>query len=85
MNTVKNISSKPIKTTLGNVCSGKETAFIGQCGCGPEHELYLIGYECIIEAFNPQKRTWKDLDCNVTVDRFVDIEIVVIEKCNAET
>jgi len=85
MNTVKNISSKPIKTTLGNVCSGKETAFIGQCGCGPEHELYLIGYECIIEAFNPQKRTRKDLDCNVTVDRFVDIEIEVIEKCNAET
>jgi len=51
-----------------------ETAFIGQCGNGPPHELYLIAYECVALARSPN-RTWSDSDCNVWVDRFVNLEI----------
>jgi len=71
------VSSK--KYTVGNLCkSCKETAFIGKCGGGPEDSLYLITYEGIVLAFDP-KMTWND-SANITVNRFVDIEIKAIER-----
>ena len=59
--------------------NGKETAFIGQCGYGPENEVYLITYSGIMVANNP-KRCWINNDCSVYVDKFVDIEMIVREK-----
>ena len=55
-----------------------ETAFIGKVGNGPPHSLYLIVYGGIVLASNPQK-IWSAVQ-TLIVDRFVDLEIFVVEK-----
>ena len=65
--------------TLTSLCKqGKETAFIGCVGFGPKHSLYLIAYNGIVLAGSPDT-TWTGSPA-ITVDRFVDVEITVIEK-----
>lgn len=56
--------------------NNNQTAFIGKCGFGPEHELYLITYDGIVLATDPQ-RAWSYGGCSVVVEQFVDIEITI--------
>jgi len=84
MNRVKDFEKPESKRKykLGNLileCGGTETAFIGCCGAGPEHSLYNITCDRIFLADNP-KEAWTHEGCPVIIDRFVDIEIEVIEK-----
>lgn len=53
-------------------------AFIGKCGFGPPNSLYIVTYDSIILASNPGK-AW-DREANVTVDRFVDLDIKIVEQ-----
>ena len=82
MNTVKNNiqPSFPKNLILNDVCHSGETAFIGKCGYGPENALYLISYGHIVLASNPLHQTWSSYGCIVVVERYVDIEINVMEK-----
>jgi len=61
--------------TLEN--KGTQTAFIGRCGLGPDRSLYLVTYNRIILANDPD-RSWSSPNCSVLVDRFVDVEIKVL-------
>lgn len=68
---------------LMDVCKAKdgmlnETAFIGRCGIGPDHSLYLIIYDGVVLAENPNS-TWTRSGCDIVVDRFVNIGIKVLE------
>lgn len=78
MNSIK-IFERKTNWCLGDLIRSNETAFIGQCGIGPIHSLYLIVYEKIVLASCPQN-AWSFPDCSVEVERFVDIKIEVIEK-----
>jgi hypothetical protein len=61
-------------TTVDALCMiRRHTAFVGQCGSGPEHSLYLIAYGQVIQADKP-RTTWSGA-CPVTIDRYVDVEI----------
>jgi len=65
--------------TVQSLCddvSDTQTAFIGRCGWGPEHSLYLISYGRVLLASRPRS-SWEGL-ADVTVDRFVDVEIKVL-------
>ena len=76
MNTVKiKKTNTDIKTTLRAVLGSGNTAFVGQCGYGPEHSLYLINYSGIILADVPLHMTWASDNCQVTVERYVNITI----------
>jgi hypothetical protein len=69
--------------TFSEVLTSGETAFIGECGTGPEHSLYFICYELIVLASNPQKTwrpTWRTERGSITIDRYVDVIITVKEK-----
>jgi len=79
MNQVKLNTEIEQVTTLADVLTSNETAFIGKCGIGPEHSLYLIVYGKIVLAGNPMK-TWDGNHCSVTIDRYVNIEIKEISK-----
>ena len=70
-----------LKITSEKLQNIKQTAFIGKCGIGPAHSLYLIVHGGIVLACDPT-RTWKTWDggCNVEVERFVDVEITAIEQ-----
>ena len=56
-----------------NMLSHKHTAFVGQCGIGPEHSLYLITYEAVVLANDPHD-TWND-SADIVVDRYCDVTI----------
>lgn len=58
----------------------EETAFIGQVGQGPANELYLIAFNQVFLAVEPQ-RTW-NFNATARVNRFVDIEIHIKERNN---
>lgn len=57
----------------------RETAFIGKCGDGPDSALYFISYEHVTLASEPY-HTWSSMHCSLRIDRFVDVEITVVEK-----
>jgi hypothetical protein len=81
MNTVRyNKTPLPMRIILGQL-PPDETAFIGKCGIGPAHSLYLIVRDglSIVYADNPSC-IWDNKACPITIDRFVDIDIVVKEK-----
>jgi len=69
-----------LHTTLKEVCLSDETAFIGKCGNGPDHALYMICDDIIFEASNPTS-FWSSPNCSVIVNRYVDLDIDVREKC----
>lgn len=80
MNTIIN-SKQAARTTISRIReSNNETAFIGKCGSGPENELYLINYGSIFLASDPRKKQWSSPNCEVYVDRYVDVEIKIVEK-----
>lgn len=81
MNTITNSKKQAVRTTIGQIRElNNETAFIGKCGSGPENELYLITYGSIFLASDPRKKQWSSLNCEVYVDRYVDVEIKIVEK-----
>ena len=76
--------TKPNEMLLEDLCKSysnraTEQAFIGRCGDGPEHSLYIIGYDFIFLAGNPTQ-SWTSPLCPVVIDRFVDLEITIKEK-----
>ena len=84
MNRVKDFEKPETKHEykLGDLIlenGGTETAFIGCCGFGPDKSLYIITNNQIVLAKDSEE-VWYGGSCDVTVDRFVDIEISVIEK-----
>lgn len=76
MNFVKMPNDENIKTTLATVIKSGHTAFLGKCGYDV-YGLYLITYDGIVKADNA-RRTWSSPECNVEVERYVNIEIKVI-------
>ena len=85
MNFVSNLSlpQPPLSLKLRDVCkewndNAIRTAFIGKCGNGPSNELYLITYNSILLAKDPNS-IWGTSGCNIEVIWFVDIKI---EICN---
>lgn len=82
MNYVKmNDECKLTSYKLGDLVGNKEenkTAFIGTCGVGPQG-LYLITFGGIVLASDPKNYYWDGLFCPVTVDKFVNISIEVID------
>jgi len=88
MNIVENEIEKkqPLEFTLSKLIGRnqkKETAFIGQCGNGPENSLYLINYGNICLASDPLKWVWNSVDCPVSVKEFVDIKITITKTRSA--
>lgn len=75
LNTEIVIGPKP----LNEVLKSDETAFVGKCGCGPEHSLYLITYGRIVLAENPNT-TWDQSNCLVYIERYVNVEIKEVPK-----
>ena len=53
--------------------------FVGQCGTGPENELYGIGYECIFLVNDPYTQ-WSSPGCRVKIDYFVDLKIEITKQ-----
>lgn len=77
MNYVEVPESKIFTTTkLANICASGETAFIGRCGSGPSHNLYLISRDGIALAADPTQE-WNDDGWLVEIEQFVDLEILV--------
>jgi len=71
---------EPQFTTLGELLKLRPAdAFIGGCGVGPEHSVYILGTDQIFLAREP-KRSWGSSTCPVTVERFVDLIITVVNK-----
>lgn len=80
MNYVKIESPQSKELCTRDLKSG-ETAFIGRCGSGPEHSLYLIVYQNVVLANYPNT-TWGIDSCSVIVDRYCDIDITEkIKRC----
>ncbi len=71
-------TGKP-KDLTGGYFRESRTAFIGKCGAGDDEELYLVTYDCIVKAKEP-KVTWAYKGCEVKVTRFVDVNIIVVER-----
>jgi len=74
MNRVTTKTKSSRKTKLQAVVDSGHTAFVGRCGNGPEDTLYLISHRKIIQADAPN-RCWSCNECDVVVDRYVDVEI----------
>lgn len=75
MNTVSYNSKKKFYkvSELSILLQRGQTAFIGSVGIY-ENELFLIVYDRVVLARDPTQ-TWDNAEC--TIDRFVDVEIVV--------
>lgn len=75
----KNVASK---MTLGDLIDDnykqQKNAYIGSCGNGPQDSLYIVGFDRIFLAEDPEN-TWDDPECSVYVDKFVRIRIIVEE------
>lgn len=54
------------------------TAFIGSLYEQEESKLFLITYSAIVMAEEPRK-TWSEENCTFFVERFVDLNISIIE------
>lgn len=79
MNIIKSSKLIQIRTSITrDQIKYGETAFIGKCGVGPNHALYLICYNCIVLAANPI-RTWEG-EATIYLDRYVDLNMQVVEK-----
>lgn len=79
MNTVKKLQGQE-QTTVGalvgsNMSNHNHTAFVGKCGCGPAHALYLITRTGIVQADKPYY-VWCMCHTNVTVDHYCDVTIL---------
>ena len=59
-----------------NMCKHGHTAFVGQCGLGPAHSLYLITYNAVVLASEPDN-TW-DSAATVVVDHFCGVSITEV-------
>lgn len=66
---------------IGDNYSPARTAFIGQCGEGPEHALYLLCYSAVVLAADPG-RVWTCLESPVLVEYFVD-PLITVETADA--
>ncbi len=66
----------------GDNFSDDTSAFIGTVGVG-EQGLYLVTYHGISKADDPSL-TWDMTSTDVEVDRFVDVNITVVERDDDE-
>lgn len=64
---------------IGDNYQDLHAAFIGQCGDGPAHALYLATYSAVVLLSNP-RCTWELPGCPVSVTRFVDLRVSAIER-----
>ncbi len=61
-----------------------DTAFIGQCGNGPDNSLYIIHESFVSLGSNP-KLQWRNPNARVYVNRFVNVKITIEEICLSNT
>ena len=84
MNTVikEDVKIQATSYQLSNLCGTNfrksRTAFIGKMR-GYHTGLYLIHFEGIIKAEEPNQ-TWELTGATVLVDRFVDVNISIVER-----
>ena len=60
-----------------NFCSSR-SAFVGNVGTG-KFGLYLVTYMRVVEANDPSN-TYQGEFCHISVDRFVDVDISIVER-----
>ncbi len=60
----------------------KRSAFIGTAGFG-DFGLYLVTYQGITKAGNANE-TYNGRGCDITIDRFVDVNISIVERNDDE-
>ncbi len=87
MNFTMTVMKRPdIKFCLSKLCgvnfSDNTSAFVGTVGSG-DWGLYLITYQGISKADDPSI-TFKHPEARIKVDRFVDVNITVVERDDNE-